>query len=75
MQIQQTNIQPGAVFSNGSSSVRVAVNCGVRAGLRLDQVPSNGLVHAPWFRAEQDVADFLNRGGHATGAPFQPIAQ
>lgn len=75
MQIQQTNIQPGAVFSNGSISVRVAVSCGVRAGLRLDQVSSNGLVYAPWFRAEQDVADFLNRGGHTTGVPFQPIAQ
>lgn len=75
MPIQETDIQPGAVFSDGSSSVRVAVNCGVRAGLRLDQVPSNGLVRAPWFRAEQNVADFLNRGGHAKGVPFQPVAQ
>lgn len=75
MQIQQFDIQPGAVFSNGSNNVRVAINLGVRAGLRLDQVPANGLVHAPWFRAEQEVADYLNRGGHATGVPFQPIAQ
>lgn len=75
MQVHQSNIQPGAAFTNGSRSVRVAVNHGVRGGLRLDQEPPSGLVHVPWFRAEQDVADFLNRGGHATGVPFQPIAQ
>lgn len=75
MQIQVSDVRPGAVFSNGSTSVRVATNRGVRAGLRLDQAQLNGLVYAPWFRVEQDVADFLNRGGHTTGAPFQPIAQ
>lgn len=75
MQIQQANIQPGAVFSNGSVSVRVAANHGVQTGLRLDQVPSNGIAYAPWFRAEQDVAEFLSRGGHVAGAPFQPVAK
>lgn len=43
------------------------------AGMRLDQHPPNGLVYAPWFRSEQDVADFLSRGGHSNGAPFQQV--
>ncbi len=75
MPIQETNIQPGAVFTNGLCRVRVAVNRGARAGLRLDQVQTNGLVYAPWFQAEHDVAGFLNRGGHVAGTPFQPAAQ
>lgn len=74
MQIQPSNIQAGAIFSNGSCDVRVSVNRGVRAGLRLDQAPPNGLVYAPWFRDEQDVADFLNIGGHSSGVPFQPVS-
>ena len=65
--------EPGDVFSNGSCAVRVAANRGVRAGMRLDQHPPNGLVYAPWFRSEQDVADFLSRGGHSNGAPFQQV--
>jgi|JI10StandDraft_1071094.scaffolds.fasta_scaffold1911266_1 hypothetical protein len=46
-----------------------------QSGWRLDQVPPNGLVYAPWFRAEQDVAEFLSRGGHVAGTPFQPAAR
>lgn len=75
MPIHVASIRPGAVFSNGSSIVRVATNRGVRAGLRLDQMPANGLAYAPWFRAEQDVADFLNCGGHVADVPFQPVVQ
>jgi hypothetical protein len=75
MLIQKTNIRPGVIFTNGLSCVRVAVNRGLRAGLRLDHVPSTGLVYAPWFQAEQDVAEFLNRGGHVGGKPFQPAVK
>lgn len=75
MPIQTIEIQPGAVFASGADRVRVAVNHGLRAGLRLDQYPPNGLVYAAWFRAEQDVADFLNLGGHVLGASFQSVPQ
>ncbi len=70
-----SQIKPGSVFSNGTHTVRIAANIGVRSGLRLDQYPQNGLVYAPWFRSEQDVADFLSRGGHSSGTPFQRVNQ
>jgi hypothetical protein len=73
MIVQFTDIEPGLVFESGSTRVRVAENYGLNAGLRLDQEPPTGLVHAPWFRGKKEVAEFLNLGGHATGTPFQLI--
>lgn len=73
MPIQPIQVKMGAVFSNGTHSVRVAKNAGLGAGLRLDQLPANGMVFAPWFRTEHELADFLNVGGHVQSAPFTPV--
>ncbi len=71
--VQSTEVSPGRLFSNGKRVVQVMPNAGLKAGLRLDQHPPNGLVFAPWFATAQDLADFLSVGGHVSDMPFLAI--
>jgi BioD-like phosphotransacetylase family protein len=74
--ITAAQILPGAIFTNGTHIVRVTANAGTNAGFSLTNEPSNGLVYLGWLKDEQEVAEFLNRGGNnVRGAPFRPAPQ
>lgn len=58
-----TEIKVGSVYTDGTVDVKVAVNHGLNAGLRLDQEPHTGMAYVSWFRSEKDVAEFLTTNG------------